>query len=204
MRPENFDIILWDFDGVIIESNSIRVNGFKEVLQSYPKNQVKELLNFHSRNGGLSRYVKFKYFFNQIRNEKISEKKISSLAMEFSKIMRNKLTQESLLIPEIMRFINDQHKAGKEMHIVSGSDHAELNFLCAKLKIEKYFKTISGSPTPKTELVSEIIENSEYSKSQFCLIGDSFNDFEAASNNGVIFFGYNNEDLVHLGNYLKL
>ena len=69
----NFNrVILWDFDGVIINSNQIRERGFREVLSEYPISQIESLIDFHRRNGGLSRYVKFKYFFNDIRGEDIS------------------------------------------------------------------------------------------------------------------------------------
>ena len=43
MNPEDFKVILWDFDGVIINSNSIREAGFRSVLSEYPKAQI-ELL----------------------------------------------------------------------------------------------------------------------------------------------------------------
>ena len=57
-------VILWDFDGVILDSDKIRVEGFKQSLKDYPSNQVQALLDYHHRNGGLSRYNKFKFFFN--------------------------------------------------------------------------------------------------------------------------------------------
>ena len=60
-------IIFWDFDGVILNSNKVRDSGFEIVLKDFPKNQVELLLNYHRQNGGLSRYVKFRYFFEVIR-----------------------------------------------------------------------------------------------------------------------------------------
>lgn len=55
--------IFWDFDGVLMNSNAVRDKGFELVLANYPKNQVKQLMNFHQANSGLSRYVKFRFFF---------------------------------------------------------------------------------------------------------------------------------------------
>lgn len=71
-QREYLENIIWDFDGVIVESNHIREKGFRKVLESFPENQVEELLVFHNNNGGLSRYVKFRYFFENIRKEEIS------------------------------------------------------------------------------------------------------------------------------------
>ena len=55
--------ILWDFDGVILDSMKIRDWGFKEILKKFNKEDVKSLLKYHRENGGLSRYVKIRYFF---------------------------------------------------------------------------------------------------------------------------------------------
>ena len=39
-------IILWDFDGVLFNSNSVRDYGFTEVLKKFPVEQVTELMKF--------------------------------------------------------------------------------------------------------------------------------------------------------------
>ena len=76
-------VIFWDFDGVILNSNKVRDSGFEIVLNDFPKNQVALLLNYHKQNGGLSRYVKFRYFFEVIRGEKVSNDKIQTYAQLF-------------------------------------------------------------------------------------------------------------------------
>ena len=108
MKPENFKILLWDFDGVIIESNLVREAGFREVLNSFPKNQVEDLINYHNLNGGLSRYVKFRYFFEQIRKEPITSEEVDDLAYQFSKIMMKLLINPDLLISTVINFLHDQ------------------------------------------------------------------------------------------------
>ena len=37
--------IFWDFDGVIINSNEIRTNGFRETLKDFPNEKVEILIN---------------------------------------------------------------------------------------------------------------------------------------------------------------
>ncbi|SKB36657.1 Phosphoglycolate phosphatase, HAD superfamily [Salegentibacter holothuriorum] len=189
--------ILWDFDGVILDSMPVREYGFKKVLEKYPTREVNLLLDFHKVNGGLSRYVKFRYFFKEIRKEDVSEEKLSNLAKSYSDIMRKKLVSKNNLILETINFIKE-NKSNFNMHIVSGSDNNELNFLCDKLIISQYFKSIEGSPTPKIELVRSLIKRYGYAPENICLIGDSMNDFEAANLNSIDFYGYNNPDLKNL------
>lgn len=199
---EKFKIIFWDFDGVLMDSNSIRDLGFERVLSNYPRQFVQELMDFHRANGGLSRYVKFRYFFENILKQDVSETEIQVLAKEFSIIMKSLLLNPQLLIEDSMNFVKSQCDKGVKMHIVSGSDQEELRFLCRELEIDKYFISIHGSPTPKKVLVKELIDLNEYNKLDIAFIGDSVNDLEAAKLNGINFFGYNNMSLSNLPKYI--
>lgn len=200
---EKFKIIFWDFDGVLMDSNSIRDVGFERVLSNYPKRAVQDLLVYHRANGGLSRYVKFRYFFENILKKDVSESEINELASSFSLIMRSLLLNPELLISDSMNFVKSQFDCGVRMHIVSGSDQEELRFLCNELQIEKYFISIHGSPTPKKQLVKDLIDSNNYTKSEIVLIGDSINDFEAAQVNGIVFSGYRNESIISKGIYIN-
>ena len=189
-----YKVILWDFDGVVMDSMPIRDLGFEKTLSQFPKEQVDALLGFHRQNGGLSRYVKFRYFFEKIRGEEITEKEIQNLSASFSSIMLDLLIDEDLLINDSVNYIKENFQNFK-FHIVSGSDGGELNKICSGLGLSKYFLSIEGSPTPKKQLIENLLLRYSYDKSDVCLIGDSINDAEAAEHNDIDFFGYNNENL---------
>jgi phosphoglycolate phosphatase-like HAD superfamily hydrolase len=187
-------VIFWDFDGVILNSNKVRDKGFETVLSGFPKEEVDKLLKFHRQNGGLSRYVKFRYFFEEIKGEEISEEEINDWASKFSDIMLSSLKDKTLLIPETNNFIKENYQ-NYQMHIVSGSDQTELRELCKSLEIEHFFKSIHGSPTPKNDLVKMIIEKHNYEPASGILIGDSINDYEAAKVNNLHFQAFGNKEL---------
>lgn len=190
-------VLLWDFDGVLMNSNETRDLGFNQVLRKFPKNQVAELIKYHQQNGGLSRYVKFRYFFEKIRQEDISDSQVQVYADKFSKIMLQYLVNNDLLIDETISFVQSNYQK-IPMHIVSGSDQVELQYICKKIGIGKYFLSIKGSPTPKVQLVENIITKYHYSVNSCILIGDSFNDYEAAMDNKIHFSGYNNIEVEKL------
>ena len=75
----NYKNIIWDFDGVIIDSSEIRIFAFREILKDYPIDKVDKLIDFHKINDGLSRYVKIDYFFSDIINQRINKNKRTSL-----------------------------------------------------------------------------------------------------------------------------
>lgn len=199
--PAKFDVLFWDFDGVLMDSNEIRDRGFAEVLNDYPVHEVAALLDFHHQNGGLSRYVKFRYFFETIRKEPLTDERLQQLADSFSLTMKRLLVNPELLIGDSLDFVSRNHRCYR-MHIVSGSDGNELRFLCGQLQIDKYFRSIHGSPKPKQLLISEVIEQNAYEPGKCAMIGDSFNDLDAAQHNHIQFVGYNNPSLANVGPYI--
>lgn len=195
---EKYKTILWDFDGVLLDSMPVREYGFRTVLRGYPENQVEQLVQFHQANGGLSRYVKFRYFFEEIRKEEISEAQVLALSQDFSELMKERLISKSLLISDSVEFVKSAHSK-KVMHIVSGSDEKELRYLCEILGLSSYFLSINGSPTPKNKLVATLISGLSLTEKEVLLIGDSLNDAEAARVNEIDFAGYNNLSLTNEG-----
>jgi phosphoglycolate phosphatase-like HAD superfamily hydrolase len=186
-------VIFWDFDGVLMDSNAIRDIGFEKVLEDYPAEQVENLLSFHKANGGLSRYVKFRYFFEKIRKEPVKEEQIAVLATSFSLIMKDLLLNQDLLISETLGFVK-RNQGMYKMHITSGSDQEELRYLCKSLQIAHLFESVHGSPKAKKIWIQELIEFHDYNHSECVLIGDSINDWEAAETNDILFMAYNSDD----------
>ena len=184
--------IIWDFDGVIINSNEIREIGFRNSLNGYHEDNIDSLIKFHRVNGGLSRYVKFKYFFENITKEEYSSKQIEDLAFTFSNIMKENLIKPKYLINSSVDFIKNYHN-NFNFHIASGSDEKELNYLCTNLNIDSYFKSINGSPKNKPDIINEIIKLNKYNKDECLLIGDSINDYEAAEICNINFFSFNKD-----------
>lgn len=191
---KHYQTIFWDFDGVILNSMSVRDKGFELVLKDYPHEQVNKLMQFHHKNGGLSRYVKFRYFYEEVLNEPLSDERLSELTNAFSKIMLQELGNKDLLFEDTLSFLQSASDYFR-MHVVSGSDQTELRQLCGRLEIAPLFKSIHGSPTPKKDLVRLLLREHHYNKAYAVLIGDSINDCEAARDNGIDFIGYNNPHL---------
>jgi HAD superfamily hydrolase (TIGR01549 family) len=190
--------IIFDFDGVILDSMPIRKLGFIEALRDFPQEKVAELLEYHERNGGLSRYHKFEYFYREILQQPFEQSDILQLADAFSSIMKARLTDPSNLIQETLDFIR-KNRNRYRFFIASGSDEKELRFLCDALGISQYFESIHGSPTPKIKLVENILRDFNLNSEETILIGDAHNDFEAAMHNNIDFFGFNNRELEELG-----
>lgn len=192
--------ILWDFDGVILDSMKVRDWGFIEIFKKFNKDEVDKLIEYHRENGGLSRYVKIRYFYENILERPIKKEEVLDYAENFSLLMKTKLTDKSNLIQDSVRFIQGKFN-DYNFHIVSGSDQEELRFLCHELDLSKFFLSIHGSPTAKKTLVKDLISNFNYDKNKTILIGDSINDYDAAVKNDIDFYGYNEITLDNLSKF---
>ena len=154
--------IFWDFDGVILDSMKVRDWGFEQIFKSFKKEDIDRLLKYHRENGGLSRYVKIRYFFEELLSQSIEEEEVLVYAQKFSRLMRKELINPSNLIVDSVKFIKNNFKR-YNFHIVSGSDQEELRFLCKELNINKYFNSINGSPTDKSILIKNILNSHDIS-----------------------------------------
>ena len=186
--------ILWDFYGVILNSMKIKGDGFKELFAKYDAKFVMQLEQYHYENGGVSRFEKIRYFFNNILDESISEEKVLKFADKFAIIIEKKLFDKHNLISETVEFIKDNYLK-YDFHIVSGAEHNELNTLCRFFDLTEYFRTIEGSPTKKEILIRNIIKKYGYKKDETVLIGDAITDYNASMKNNIKFYGYNNQEL---------
>lgn len=193
--------IIFDFDGVILDSVPTKTEGFKKLFQNFSTDAVNKLVLYHELNGGKSRYVKIKYFFNELLHKNISEQEILEYANKYSEITKEELTNPKYIIEDTLNFIKRNHKK-YEMHIASGADEEDLKYICGKLDLNQYFLSINGSPIIKSELIKNILDFNNYKTEETILIGDSINDYEAARENNTEFFGYNNINLSKHLNYI--
>jgi HAD superfamily hydrolase (TIGR01549 family) len=190
---KNIKNIFWDFDGVLIDSNNIRTNGFREIFHEHPRNLVDQLIEYHFKNGGLSRYDKIKYFYEKILKKSISKTQVVEYSNSYKSIMLNHLLNKKFLINDSLNFIKNNNS--KNMFLVSASDEKELTIICEYLDLKKYFIEIKGSPTTKKNNLKNLLCEYNLESVDSVLIGDSFNDYEAAKFNEINFYGYNNKSL---------
>lgn len=181
--------IIFDFDGVILDSTRIKTEAYTKLFEGYTSHAVDTLIAYHTANGGISRYEKIRYFFERILQRPVDVSLVSELAERYSELTKAELSQKKYLIRSTVDFIR-RYVGRYNFHIASGADEGDLKYICDQLGISGFFLSINGSPRKKDVIVREIIDKNAYEKSDTCLIGDSVNDWEAARINGLNFFGF--------------
>lgn len=185
LRFDSFKLVIFDFDGVIANSNPIKTRAFYlSALKYLGEDCARHLSQYHIQNGGISRYEKFKYILNHasIKAEK-KELLFSQLLHEFSYSLARELSNVDIACNlSSLRQACPQQK----WFIASGSDENELKDLCDSKNISCLFDGgIYGSPRDKVSIVTSLLEVNPDRPA--IMIGDSKLDYDASLVNKISF-----------------
>ena len=181
----NYEVFIFDCDGVILDSNKLKSKAFEHALFSEDKEHVEKLIQYHKDNGGISRYEKFEYFYSEICPS--SQKKLR--IKEALEIFAKKVSKEMLdvdLIPGILDFLKRLKSLNKKIFVNSGSDETELNEIFELRNLTHYFEQIFGSPLNKHQNI-ERISRTHNINDRAIFFGDSVSDYVASQKYGMEF-----------------
>jgi len=184
----NSQFVIFDCDGVIIDSNRLKMRGFKEALQEYDDHLVAELLEYNLVNGGLARDHKFRYFFKQLLSMNTNDtEKLTELK---SKQFNQYCLKHFPTLPLTSGFIDYLQRLKSNdipCYIVSGGNKGEIQLLVNQHKISSYFKGIYGNEQSKPDAIKLILTTANYQPENGTFFGDSALDGRAANQFGIPF-----------------
>jgi len=173
-----YQTLIFDCDGVILNSNKIKTQAFYDVAKVYGHKPAQILKDYHVQNGGISRYKKFEHLLTNILQKPVESQELKKLLSSFSKEVK-----AALLVCEVAKNIKELRDKTKNTKwlIVSGGDQTELREVFKQRGLDVYFDGgIFGSPDDKnTILKNEIGKCNIIGKSLF--LGDSMYDYQAAN-----------------------
>ena len=116
--------IIFDFDGVILDSVGIKSDIFFEIFETFGKVVAKKAVEYHEKNGGISRFEKFKYINKKYLNSKLGNSDIELLKKKFSNLIKKKILKASY-IEGSYEFISENYKE-YEFHIATSTPENEI------------------------------------------------------------------------------
>ena len=183
-ESKSYKYVMFDCDGVILNSNGLKSRAFFNVACPYSIDAAKELVAYNKKFGGVSRSAKFDYFLKQILP------KYTKNLPDISDLLKNfgDLVKEGLLNCELNEdiFAVCSKLKNSEFSVISGGDQTELRDVFNLRGLTNYFGAgIWGSPETKYEIIERNF--SHVSPSDCLFIGDSKLDFEVARDFGFDF-----------------
>ena len=187
---ENKDLYIFDFDGVLVDSVDLKTRAFAEIYLSYGTQVVEQVVLHHTKNGGMSRYDKFRHYHNNILGQAITSKVIEELSERFSSLVVEKIitSDEVEGVSDILDFCKQQKII---CTIVSATPKDELRKIVELRGWAEGFKFVYGSPESKVDNIKKTLKATSISKSKAIFFGDSTNDYDAAKACGIDFVGIN-------------
>jgi len=179
-----YQTLVFDCDGVVLNSNRIKTDAFYEATKHYGHEPALALKNYHVANGGISRYHKFEYFVTNILQASVELSLLDDLLGRFAKIVKQGVGE-----CEIATGLEELREKTSQANwlIVSGSDQAELREVFKERGLKDYFNGgIFGSPDDKGTILSREIKGQNIHSSALFL-GDSKYDYKVANEAGIDF-----------------
>lgn len=188
MDTRDWQAIIFDFDGVIVESGDIKTQAFAELYRSYGEHIVTEVVRYHRQNGGMSRYQKFRYFQQYllhkppltIAEEHVLDQRFSELVIE-AVIASQAVAGAEILLQKAAARI--------PLFVASGTPENELRTIVNRRGLSPYFTEVRGSPLSKQALIAEILASYALTPERVLMIGDAMADYHGATLNGTAFLG---------------
>lgn len=181
------DIIILDFDGVIVESVGIKTTAFRALFSGYP-GYVDEIVRYHLLNDGLSRYRKFDYIYREILKRPLSEDESERLGRHFSELVVDEI-KKCPFVAGAVDFLEKRHGLGVPMYVASGTPEAELREIVKGRGLRNYFRGVYGTPATKSVIIRRTLAESGAAAGDAVFVGDTLTDYEAACDTGVRFVG---------------
>lgn len=187
MNTPRFDAIVFDFDGVLVDSVDVKTRAFAALYEPYGPEVVGKVVAWHLEHGGVSRYRKFRHFHQVFLGQPLSGAEESRLADRFSALVEEAVIAAAW-IPGALEFLEGK-QAQMPLFVASGTPEEELVRIIERRNMKRYFSGVGGAPKGKAEIIAGFLGSHNIAPDRTLMVGDAMTDLEAANTVGTAFLG---------------
>ena len=179
--------IIFDFDGVILDSVDIKTRAFARLFEEHGPEVVKQVVDYHLAHGGVSRFRKFEHIHREFLHRPLQEAESARLGERFSALVFDEVVKAAW-IPGAPEFLEQNHTRYR-LFIASGTPQQELQQIVQLRRLDRFFAGIFGSPTRKEQIICDILRQNGWAKREVLFVGDALTDYRAAETAQIGFIG---------------
>lgn len=179
--------IFLDFDGVILDSFSIKTEAFMDMFREFGEDVVRKVIDHHTFHGGISRVEKIKYYYEAFIGQPLTTEQHKLKCDHFSELVLDKVLQCDW-IPGCEDFVEKYYRC-VPLFVISGIPTEELREIIVRRNMDHYFRRILGSPTRKPAHIVDLANEFDLDLRQCAFVGDALTDYNAAKETGTNFIG---------------
>jgi phosphoglycolate phosphatase-like HAD superfamily hydrolase len=170
--------IVFDFDGVVLESADLKTDAFVELFDDLGPERVAQIRAHHLAHLGVSRFVKFAWIHETLLGRAITPAESAALGDRFSALVLAKV----LACPFVpgAREALEALAPRYPLFVASGTPHDELVDVVARRGLAPRFREVHGSPTTKDAILRDVIARHGLAPAEVLMIGDGTTDHDAA------------------------
>jgi len=177
--------IVFDFDGVLVESVDVKTRAYALLFANEGEEVVQKVVDYHLKNGGISRFEKIRFYYSNILYRSLSEERFQKLCTQFSQLVIDEVVA-SPWVDGAKEFLV-KNKKKYTFIIISGTPEDELKKIVRRRKMDHFFNSVRGSPKNKVMLLGEVMNEYHLKPEEMIFIGDAETDWCAARETGVPF-----------------
>lgn len=187
-QVSDYEVYIFDCDGVILDSNQLKIEAMKKALLGIFKQQydIDNCIEYFKNNFGKSRFHHVDVFLDEYLPVTEHDKvKYRTEILNSYSSMCKVLYLKANLTPDVIEFI---HSLSGKKYIASGSEQQELIEVFKHRGLDVLFDGIFGSPITKSENIKNILL--QENNTNAIMFGDALSDLNAAIENKIDFIAY--------------
>lgn len=189
LAPGDVDVVVFDFDGVLVDSVDVKTEAFAALYEVDGPSVVEQVVAHHLANGGVSRQRKLAVYEEQFAGRTATPERIEELSARFADLVVERVVAAPAMphAEEVLAALSDR----LPVHVASGTPQDELRAIVHRRGMEDWFTGVHGAPDPKDVLLNRIATEEGTTPQRLLMIGDARTDYEGAIRAGAGFVGYN-------------
>ena len=181
------ECLVFDCDGVILDSVPVKTRAFARLAEPFGPEARDRFVMYHTVHGGVSRYRKFAWFFQEVLGREITPEESEEWGRRFADYALDEV-RRCALIPGAADVLEKWH-GRLPLYVCSGAPEEEVRAVLAERGLADLFTGIHGSPPAKAELLARIVNGAGVAAEAALLVGDAVTDRDAAEQVGTHFYG---------------
>jgi len=177
--------IVFDFDGVIVESAGIKTHAFRRLFEDDYPELADAVVEYHLQHEGISRYRKFEYVYETLLGRPLDSATSETLGRRFSDLVLKGILGAPFVAGA--REYIESHAESVPLFVASGTPQEELEHIVRARELDVQFTEVHGTPRTKEEIILELIERYDLEPDRMVFVGDAESDLRAATATGLVF-----------------
>jgi phosphoglycolate phosphatase len=181
-----YKVIVFDFDGTLVDSNSLKLDGFYNAIEGDAGGI--ELMTAVLKEINGTRWDIFQTYLSKLQSDKrVPPRDVASLVEEYNMIVDNAIISAPEM-PGATQLLDKLLLSGCKLILSSATPYLNLASIIERRGWIHYFNSIHGAPASKINTLEQILAMPHMSVSDLAVVGDGNDDLRSADAVGCSFF----------------